>query len=269
VNCGSVVIVVDAGERATRAACFGVVDGATTLVAEPADLRGALPRWERVEVWCIETPGAMPGELSLDVRSCRTVPLGDVLHAFASEQGRFVGDRPVCALDLGHRSSRMFLLEPAAGVVDALSMPHGGCSFVEFARRYALERRLPPGPDAELLRQLDAGLDIMTFGGLTIPTRTFFDMPRRDLACAIVSDVGARLRRHVEMGGAWPGTLLVTGGPAREVAPEVSRQLRERRMAIEQVDVVPTRSTAAIAMPFAAQRLRELGGAMPKRDAET
>src|SRR5205085_10043390 len=113
-----------------------------------------------------------------------------------------------------------------------------GGSLPEHARRHARERRVEPH-DVPILRELRAGLEALTVGGLTFPVRRFFALPREELAKAIAAAAAERLRRHLERGGRWPGALLLAGGLAAPCAAEIAARLAERRLAIARTLVLP------------------------------
>ncbi len=158
----------------------------------------------------------------------RCVPAGEALFEWCFARDVFDGEgAPAVALDLGHRATRFYLLDPASGVADQDVIPHGGESLLAHACRYARERGAEPHEPA-LLREIRAGLDAITVGGLTYPAARFFTLPREDLAKAIAAAAAARLRRHLERGGRWPRALVVAGGLAAPCAALVRARLAER-----------------------------------------
>jgi hypothetical protein len=186
--------------------------------------------------------------------STHLVPAGSALFAWAFERGALDPDGPpALALDLGHRATRLYLFDPASGVADEDVIPHGGESLLEHARRYARERGAEPN-DVALLRELEAGLETITAGGLTFPARQFFALPREDLAKAIAGGAAERLRRHIERGGRWPRTLLFAGGLAGPCAEIVRARLGERGLLFERAISEAPGEAALVAGALAAER---------------
>jgi hypothetical protein len=182
----------------------------------------------------------------------RATPIGDAYLELAYESELILeGGAPVVVLDVGHRNSRLLLLDFQSGLLDLEILPHGGDSFLAFARRYAEERGWQAGSYIELLRQLEAGVEMLTFGGMSFVTRTFFTCPREELVKAIASSVARRLRAHVEGCGRWPAALLLTGGPAPTLAGDVGRRLTELGMPIEKVEVLARRGSLQLGAKFA------------------
>jgi hypothetical protein len=168
----------------------------------------------------------------------RTVAAGEALLERACAHGD-IDERsgPALALDLGHRSTRLYLLDPTMGAVDHDLIPHGGESFIEHARRFAREKGVEPD-EVAILREARAGLEALTLGGLTFPVRRFFALPAEEVAKAIAGAVAERLRRQLERGGRWPGALLLAGGLAAPCAATVAARLAERGLAIARTRVI-------------------------------
>jgi hypothetical protein len=223
-------------EAIARAAIFALAQGGDAvrlvLIADPGEkadrldevadsLEGVRP------ISAIPRAGGAVETKRLAIEA-RCLPAGEALFEWAWKKGAFGPDEaPVVALDMGHRAARLYLLDPAAGLADGDVIPHGGESLLEHARRYARERGYSAS-DARLLREIRAGVETLTIGGLTFPARHFFALPKEDIGKAIAAAAATRLRRHLERGGRWPRAAIFAGGLAFACGDIVRAKLEER-----------------------------------------
>jgi hypothetical protein len=248
-------------EALVRAAIFALARGgdrvSLVLVADPGEKADRLEEVARAlegarPITAIAAPGA-PLETRRLAISARTLTAGAALLEQAFAAGA-IGDEsgaPALGLDLGHRSTRLFLLDPSVGSLDHDLIPHGGESFLEHARRYTREKGVEPD-DVSILREVRAGLQALTVGGLTFPVRRFFALPREELAKAIASATAQRLRRHLERGGRWPQAVLLAGGLAAPCVDTIAARLEDRGLAIARKLVLKAESaTLEGALAFA------------------
>jgi len=185
----------------------------------------------------------------------RLLDAGAALLEFAFAEGHLEPDgAPALFLDMGHRSTRVYLLDPGAGVVDLDVLPHGGASYLEHARRMAAEAR-DRGRDVSLLRQLARGTEMLSFGSMTRVTRRFFEEARHELAKSVAGAVATRLRRHMERGAPWPRTLVVAGGLALPDGAEVVQELRARGFSFQRVRTLPRAPSPLLLGAIAQERL--------------
>lgn len=249
-------------EALARAALFSLARGGDrvrlVLVASPGEtadrleevafaLEGTRP------LAAIAAPGAPLETRRLTIEP-ETLAAGTALLERAFAIGAVEdGGAPALALDLGHRATRLYLIDPAAGAVDVDVIPHGGESLLEHARRFAREKGAEPR-DLAILRELAAGAEMLSVGGLAYPVRRFFELPRDDLAKAIAGAAAERLRRQLERGGRWPGTLLLAGGLAGACAGALSARLAERGLALARQIVLAPEPPPLLAGAIAAAR---------------
>ncbi|HVY62030.1 MAG TPA: hypothetical protein VHF22_10280, partial [Planctomycetota bacterium] len=184
-------------------------------------------------------PTSSESEVKLLRVAPRMLDAGAALFEAAFARGALEPDGPpALVLDMGHRATRAYLLDPGQGILDLEIVPHGGASYLEHARRLSAEAR-DRGRDVSLLRQLARGTEMLQFGAFTRVTRKFFDEARRELAKAVASAVAARLRRHLEKGGRWPAALLIAGGLALPDGGEIVGELRARGCSFQRVRTLP------------------------------
>ncbi len=154
---------------------------------------------------------------------------GLCLHERADALGLFDGDRPVAALDIGHRTSRFSLLDPEAGIVDTLTIPTGGATYVEHVLSRGRELGALSCRETPVLRQIRAGTALaLDLGGVTVLAGRLLDAPHRALDDALAAEIGSRLSRRVEQGAPPPGALLVSGALARAHLPTLANRLAAR-----------------------------------------
>ena len=234
-------------------ALFSLCEGgerlALALVADPGEKADRLAEieelWDDESVALSGTDPALPGaRLTKRVSLCvRTICAGEAFLDQAIALG-FLGEggdraRAVIALDLGHRATRLYVLDADSGVTDLEILPHGGQSFLAHARRFAAERAVAVD-DARLLREIAAGGFALSLGGLTLPTRRLFELPREELEKALAAGIASRLRRIAESGGRIPSSLLLAPVAARALdGPRLARRLAERGFPLEQVATFP------------------------------
>ncbi|GIW71546.1 MAG: hypothetical protein KatS3mg102_1088 [Planctomycetota bacterium] len=211
-----------------------LVDGPSAVADR---LRSGPGRWQEQPV-VLRGFEPASGELQPRAVRCnaRTLAAGELFLELMCARGWLSeAGPPALVLDLGHRTSRLYLLEASQGLLDLEIIPHGGVRLLEHARRYAAQRGWQTGGDVALLRQLAQGTEMLSFGGMSFVTRQFFTSPLEDLAKALAAGLAERLRRHGERGGRWPGALLVAGGGARTLAPMIGERLAARRLGIAEV----------------------------------
>ncbi|RME71404.1 MAG: hypothetical protein D6776_10295 [Planctomycetota bacterium] len=223
-----------------------VVDGPSAVADR---LREGPARWRAtpIELRVFEPWRAALGHCPITVTT-HFLPAGEVFTELAYERAWIrEGAPPVVVLDVGHKTSRLYIASFFEGLLDLEIIPHGGIRLLEHARRYAAQRGWQTGGDVALLRQLDAGTEMLTFGGMSFVTREFFVLPRQDLEKALCAGIAERLRRHMERGGAWPRALLVAGGGAESFAPAIGLRLAQRGLAIGEVRALRARPSPLIA----------------------
>lgn len=197
--------------------------------------RSVVAAWQHLEV-TLTGFDARRGELvsRAVVLNGTLVPAGSALVEFAIDRNWLAeAGPPLLICDIGHRSSRVYLLSFDGGLLDLDVYHQGGRSLIEYARRYAEERSWQTGGDVSLIRQLAAGTDMLSFGGLSFVTKKFFALPLAELEKTLVAGIASRLSKHIERGGRWPHAMMMTGGGADVLTEGVYRRLANRKLAIE------------------------------------